>query len=238
MNMSLATNLISLILIGVGYLIPPYQHAITSVGYFAFSGAITNWVAIYMLFEKVPGLYGSGVIPNQFEDFKRGIKNMIMSQFFTQENITKFFSQQSPAASMSATDFEPVITAIDLEKVFQGLIEVVLASPLGGMLGMFGGVQALQPMKEPFKAKMRQTLIELSQSSDFQETLSSHFGRSDMALIISDKVNDIVDQRLNELTPKMVKEIVEEMIQKHLGWLVVWGGVLGGLIGLVMSFFE
>jgi uncharacterized membrane-anchored protein YjiN (DUF445 family) len=238
MNMSLATNLISLLLIGVSYLIPPYQKAISAVGYFAFSGAITNWVAIYMLFEKVPGLYGSGVIPNQFEDFKRGIKNMIMTQFFTQENISKFFSQQASATALSPKDLGPIIATIDLEKVFQGLVEIVLASPLGAMLGMFGGPQALQPMKEPFKAKMQQTLTELTQSDEFQSALAGHFGKADMAELISGKVTEIVDQRLSELTPKMVKEIIEEMIQKHLGWLVVWGGVLGGLIGLVMSFFT
>jgi len=34
----------------------------------------------------------------------------------------------------------------------------------------------------------------------------------------------------------MVKKIIENMIQKHLGWLVVWGGVFGGLIGLITSF--
>jgi uncharacterized membrane-anchored protein YjiN (DUF445 family) len=238
MNMSSATNLISLALIGIGYLVPPYQKAISSVGYFAFSGAITNWLAIYMLFEKVPGLYGSGVIPNQFEDFKRGIKNMMMTQFFTQENIAKFFSQQKPSTSLSSHEFEPVIAAIDLDKAFQGLVQVVLASPLGGMLAMFGGPQALQPMKDPFKAKMRETLIELSQSEDFQGTVARHFGTPDTALLISDKVSDIVDQRLAELTPRMVKEIIEDMIQKHLGWLVVWGGVLGGLIGLIMAMFE
>ena len=162
----------------------------------------------------------------------------MMTQFFTQENIAKFFNQQSSASPISAKNFEPVIAAIDLDKVFLGLIEVVLASPLGGMLGMFGGAQALQPMKEPFKLKMQQTLTELSQSDDFQTALTGHLGKSDTAQLITTKVGDIVDQRLSELTPKMVKEIIEEMIQKHLGWLVVWGGVLGGLIGAVMSFFE
>jgi hypothetical protein len=34
----------------------------------------------------------------------------------------------------------------------------------------------------------------------------------------------------------MVKEIIQTMIRKHLGWLVVWGGVFGGIIGLAMSF--
>ena len=50
------------------------------------------------------------------------------------------------------------------------------------------------------------------------------------------KVDAIVSRRLNELTPQMVKEIIERMIQEHLGWLVVWGGVFGGLIGLITTF--
>ncbi|MDE2955256.1 MAG: DUF445 domain-containing protein, partial [Gemmatimonadota bacterium] len=50
-----------------------------------------------------------------------------------------------------------------------------------------------------------------------------------------DRVDAIVMQRLNELTPEMVKTIVQDMIHKHLGWLVVWGGVFGGFIGLITS---
>jgi uncharacterized membrane protein YheB (UPF0754 family) len=48
-------------------------------------------------------------------------------------------------------------------------------------------------------------------------------------------VNVIVENRLEELTPRMVKEIIQQMIRAHLGWLVVWGGVCGGMIGLVAS---
>jgi hypothetical protein len=29
--------------------------------------------------------------------------------------------------------------------------------------------------------------------------------------------------------------MVQQMIEQHLGWLVVWGGVFGGLIGLVSN---
>jgi hypothetical protein len=28
------------------------------------------------------------------------------------------------------------------------------------------------------------------------------------------------------------------MIREHLGWLVVWGGVFGGLIGLLTAIFN
>jgi len=48
-------------------------------------------------------------------------------------------------------------------------------------------------------------------------------------------VSGLVDDRLDELTPKMVKDIIQTMIREHLGWLVVWGGVFGGLFGLVAA---
>ena len=67
MNMSTATNAISLLITIIGYGLPVYDGIIFDTGIFALSGALTNWLAIYMLFEKVPYLYGSGVIPSRFE---------------------------------------------------------------------------------------------------------------------------------------------------------------------------
>ena len=90
LNKSLLTNLFALLLLGIGYALHnPLLHAI---GLFAFSGAITNWLAIYMLFERIPGLYGTGIIPLHFEAFKKGIHELIMLQFFTPENLERFVS--------------------------------------------------------------------------------------------------------------------------------------------------
>ena len=36
----------------------------------------------------------------------------------------------------------------------------------------------------------------------------------------------------------MVKEIIQKMIKEHLGWLVVWGGVFGAVIGLVSTVIQ
>ncbi|MEE2753827.1 MAG: DUF445 domain-containing protein, partial [Candidatus Latescibacterota bacterium] len=95
MKKSLATNLLSVACIAAGFFSPVHNVLILTVGLFATSGAITNWLAVHMLFEKVPLLYGSGVIPNRFEEFKAAIHNLIMGQFFTMENVAGFFEAQT-----------------------------------------------------------------------------------------------------------------------------------------------
>ena len=64
-----------------------------------------------------------------------------------------------------------------------------------------------------------------------------HFHKANAAETMTERIEGIVRQRLDELTPERVKEIVEDMIRQHLDWLVVWGGVFGGLIGLLTHFF-
>ncbi len=241
MNKNFITNFISLLLIVLGLFSPLYKEQILSVGFFAFSGAITNWIAIYMLFEKVPGLYGSGVIPSQFEEFKKGIKSLIMEQFFTNENLEKFFHDSSSGHENSFAkkiDFRPIVDSVDYDKIFADLLEVVQTSSLGGMLNMFGGVAVLGGLKEPFVEKMKSTLNDITHSENFLDALEKNMKPSSLNEEMISKIENIVNGRLEELTPQKVKEIVQDMIQKHLGWLVVWGGVLGGLIGLVMSFIK
>lgn len=41
-----------------------------SFGLFGLAGGVTNWVAVYMLFEKVPYLFGSGVIPVRYVEIR------------------------------------------------------------------------------------------------------------------------------------------------------------------------
>ena len=231
MNKSIVTNLLALLLTFTGYILS--QPIVFSVGLFALSGAFTNWLAVYMLFEKVPGLYGSGIIPARFEEFKVGIRQLIMEQFFTQENIQRFLT--SNESDNSTIDLTPVINDVDLSPAFDGFIEVIEQSSFGGMLAMFGGSEALQPMKEPFITKMKGSIIELTQTEDFNKNIQQLLTKSDMTDGMLDKVSSIIEQRLNELTPTLVKEIVQAMIQKHLGWLVVWGGVFGGLFGLIAA---
>ncbi len=231
---SLVTNLVTLLIIVAGFYSPVYREQILGVGFFALSGAVTNWLAVHMLFERVPLLYGSGVIPARFEEFKTAIKDLIMSQFFTEENINRVVLAEEENAAQ-VLDVEPLLDAIDYDTVFDRLVEAILNSSFGSMLGMIGGAKALGSLKEPFVAKIRETLAEMTRSERFTAALAASVNASKLSADIKDKVEDIVNHRLNELTPQLVKTIVQDMIKQHLGWLVVWGGVFGGVIGLLVS---
>jgi len=233
-NKSLITNLIAFACTIGGYVSD--QHILFTLGLFALSGAVTNWLAIHMLFEKVPLLYGSGVIPARFEEFKIAIRQLMMEQFFTEQNIDRFLSDSSGKAS--TLNLSPVIDKIDLSPAFDSLVSVIENSSFGGMLAMVGGSEALQPMREPFIEKMKLSIQDIAQSEQFNTLLREELEQPDIISSMRDKVSDIIEKRLNELTPQLVKEIVQKMIQKHLGWLVVWGGIFGGLIGVIAAITD
>ena len=228
MNKSLITNILTIAVILAGYLLA--NEIVLTVGLFALSGAITNWLAVHMLFEKVPGLYGSGVIPARFEDFKIGIRELMMLQFFTEENIDRFLSDRDGKAMHF--NLAPVLDKIDLSPAYDSLVSVIQGSSFGGMLAMVGGTAALEPLKEPFIEKMKLSLIDMSTSEEFDALVREEIEQPDVLDEMRTKIQSIIEQRLEELTPQLVKEIIQRMIREHLGWLVVWGGVFGGLIGL------
>ena len=232
MNKSDITNLITVLIMAYGY--SNGNDTIFMVGLFALSGAVTNTLAIHMLFEKVPFLYGSGVIESKFGQFKLSIHNLLMNQFFTRENLTRFFQDEVNSAKKNV-DFEKILNKTDFSPAYESLKESVMQSSFGGMLGMFGGEAALEPLRDPFTKKLQASIITISQSDAFQEVLSEALKSDDLSDDIYNKLSKIVNVRLEELTPAMVKEIVQDMIKEHLGWLVIWGAVFGGLIGLVSA---
>ena len=225
-NKRLGTNLLALVVAAVGWqLAEPWHDPVFYTGLFALSGAITNWLAIHMLFEKVPGLYGSGVVPEHFEEFKRGIHELVMTQFFAPEHIERLFVNDE-----NGFDLTPVLESVDFGPSFDSLVTTIEESSFGSMLAMVGGRSALEPLRKPLLETLHGQIAKLANQESVRKALKARL-TGDSGLV--DQVGTLVQRRLDELTPQMVKEIVQRMIDQHLGWLVVWGGVFGGLIGLV-----
>ncbi|OIP56511.1 MAG: DUF445 domain-containing protein [Helicobacteraceae bacterium CG2_30_36_10] len=232
-NKSLITNLLAVLLIAISFVLKnDYSSFLLFTGLFALSGALTNQLAIHMLFEKVPLLYGSGVIPARFEAFKSAIKNLMMSEFFTREQLESFFKSEEKKINLT-----PIIEETDFTPAFDALSKTVMESSFGGMLGMFGGESALNGLREPFSLKMKSAVIKIVNSNAFNDTLQVHMQSSSLSDDMLASIEHVIDARLNELTPQLVKEMVQKLIKEHLSWLVVWGGVFGGVIGLMSSLF-
>lgn len=232
MSKSLLTDLISIMFIVMAFIVPAeYHQLLLFTGLFALSGAITNQLAIHMLFERVPLLYGSGVIEKNFESFKGSIKTMIMKQFFTKEQLGEFFANEE-----KKIDLTPLVQGADFSPAFDALSKTVMESKFGGAVSMFGGESALDALREPFSEKLKSAVSKIVSSETFKAQLDHHIQHSALSEDMIGAVDDLITKRLEELTPKMVKELVQELIKEHLGWLVVWGGVFGGLIGLLSSF--
>lgn len=228
LNKSVITNLIAAALVAFGYALD--HDLVFTMGLFALSGAVTNWLAVHMLFEKVPGLYGSGVITIKFKEFKIAIKELILDEFFNQDKLKSFAEK-----NQIDIDLNPVIEHADLSIAFNKLVQVIEGSQFGAMLAMVGGKEAIEPMRDTFTEKMKEALREMSEQPEFKDKISGVLTNGQSLDSIRTAIEHAVDERLNELTPVMVKNIVQNMIHTHLGWLVVWGGVFGGAFGLLAS---
>ncbi|KAK3604226.1 hypothetical protein CHS0354_002034 [Potamilus streckersoni] len=191
-------------------------------GLYGFSGAITNWLAIYMLFEKIPFLYGSGIITLRFESFKTHIRTMMMETFFREEDLQAHVGKLAGRLKQSFNP-EQLAASVDMNILFDELISLAEESPLGGMLSVFGGRKLLESMRTPFCEKAGQKIPGIIRNA-FND---AHIDPLKLVPVseIRELIADAVERKLEELTPQHVKEIVENMIREHLGWLVFWGGV-------------
>ncbi len=233
---------------------------VLSTGLFALSGALTNWLAVHMLFERVPGLYGSGVIALRFEDLKRGIIDLVREELFGKDKVERLFDTALQKQAQSATDsaasnttadsddgtasegasetvngvdMSGLVDSIDVNAAFDQLLETVEASSFGNLLQMVGGISALEPLREPFGKRLKRILNDAARSPKLQAAVARQLNSEANRERFRQRLELLLQARLDELTPEMVRDLMSRLIRRHLGWLVVWGAVFGGLIGLV-----
>jgi len=228
------TNLIALGVVSSSFFAP---HSISTpifyTGLFALSGSLTNQIAIHMLFNKVPFFYGSGIIELKFEELKLSIKSMIIDEFFSKQKIEEFLNDEEQKINLT-----PLIEKFDFSSAFEALLAAINESKFANLINMIGGPSALETLREPFNTKLKSVIVKLTSSTEFNTELQAYINNSSFSDDILQKIDGIVQKRLDELSPNMIKDMLQNLMREHLGWLVVWGGVFGGLIGLVSSLLE
>eukprot|EP00011_Vannellida_sp_DIVA3-517-6-12_P002062 CAMPEP_0114626136 /NCGR_PEP_ID=MMETSP0168-20121206/11624_1 /TAXON_ID=95228 ORGANISM="Vannella sp., Strain DIVA3 517/6/12" /NCGR_SAMPLE_ID=MMETSP0168 /ASSEMBLY_ACC=CAM_ASM_000044 /LENGTH=288 /DNA_ID=CAMNT_0001837427 /DNA_START=69 /DNA_END=932 /DNA_ORIENTATION=+ len=233
-GISFVIMVIGLVLVAVFPKFLPVQF-ILAFGLFAFAGGITNWVAIKMLFDKIPGLYGSGIIEDRFVEIRETIKGVIMRTFFDAEYLERYLAQKAGQLAGSF-DVEGQLKKLLESDVVDEIIDEKLAElrerPEGMWLSMMGVDNSqLKPMIKPFI---------LGMGSDVAPMILKNFDPTTLLNIdkIRTEVDTLLSTKLEALTAKHVKTLLETVMRKHLGWLVVWGNIFGGTIGLVTKAIE
>ena len=229
-NKGKVSNLATFALLILGLLAPgedPWQPWILATGLFGFAGGITNWLAVKMLFDRVPLLYGSGVIPNRFREIREQVKLLIMTHFFDTDYLERFFGDRigdlstDPQLEGKIVD---LLASDEVDEIVERKLEELQASPSGAILKMVG-TQTVKPLVVQFLGGI---------GSELAPRLVAEFAQPAMEVdALRDQVDQLLTAKLEELTPATVKEMMEEVMRQHLGWLIVWGNVFGGLIGLV-----
>jgi uncharacterized membrane protein YheB (UPF0754 family) len=248
------SNLVSGLLFAVGLILPAgtAREFTLAIGMFAFSGGITNALAVKMLFDRIPGLVGSGVIPARFREIRVKMKELILRHFFDEENLRRFIARhrgdldwrsflkpgpagRGPLVALVEEHWDRLTSPERLEPLIARQIEKLEESSVGGFIAMLG-VGAVKPAVEgfvrSFAGSLKERLLEAAAGAERDGVLEVEIDEEKVAAAIRAKVDLLLADKLAELDPLTVKRMMEEVIRNHLGWLVVWGNVFGGVLGV------
>ncbi|GMI42977.1 hypothetical protein TrCOL_g3854 [Triparma columacea] len=204
-----------------------------SFGLFSFCGGITNWLAVKMLFDRIPFLYGSGVIPRQFVAIRETVKNTIMKTFFDSEYLETYINDRAKGLLGDLDLGARIKSGLEKPEFDTKLIaklEEMSLKPEGmliqTMAQMFGGVPLLVPVIKP---------LILGFADEFASSFVDNFDIKELVSV--DKIRNELDKLMSEklllLTPELVKALMEEVIREHLSWLIIWGNLFGGILGIL-----
>ncbi|MDE2742517.1 MAG: DUF445 family protein, partial [Gemmatimonadota bacterium] len=101
---------------------------VLAVGLFGFAGGATNWLAVKMLFDRVPLLYGSGVIPARFRAIREAVKDAIMRYFFDEEYLERFFAERM-AGDDVGEKVQMVLASDEVDAIIDRKLEELAESP-------------------------------------------------------------------------------------------------------------
>uniref|UniRef100_A0A6A7G7S2 DUF445 domain-containing protein n=1 Tax=Hirondellea gigas TaxID=1518452 RepID=A0A6A7G7S2_9CRUS len=229
-------NFISGVIMVIG-LIMKLAHAeelavryVLSVGLFGFAGGVTNWIAVKMLFDKIPFVYGSGVIPRRFKEIRQTVKNTIMKTFFTEEYLHNYVRDKINDFPLD-DKINQLMSNPRTHKILEKKLKETLEKPEVTMLLMMMSLQPanLIPMLTPFI---------ISFGKEMGPMLKDEFlGESSFLNIeaIRSEIDQLMESRLELLTAPMVKELMEDVMRSHLSWLIIWGNIFGALIGFLSA---
>ncbi|CAH1262968.1 Hypp2604 [Branchiostoma lanceolatum] len=171
------------------------------------------------------------VIPNRYREIRAKVKEVIMEMFFDEEFLEKYLSHKLMEVANNV-DMKAKVGEIVHSKTVDRLIDEKLSSlgttPEGQLILKMGvDPKSLKPMIKPFLQGFGEDLAPM-----IKETLSDPMQVIDVSKLRKE-MEKYMNSRMETLTEQRVTSLLEAVIRPHLGWIIVWGCVFGGLIGII-----
>eukprot|EP00002_Diphylleia_rotans_P023371 TRINITY_DN4598_c0_g1_i2.p1 TRINITY_DN4598_c0_g1~~TRINITY_DN4598_c0_g1_i2.p1 ORF type:complete len:280 (+),score=69.23 TRINITY_DN4598_c0_g1_i2:53-892(+) len=203
------SNYITFLLMVLGFIIKNNADETTgeyilAVGLFGFSGGITNWLAVKMLFDKIPFIYGSGVIPSRFKEIRQTVKNTIMATFFDKEYLNKYIHHKTETLKADINieaKLQEMFSSPQFDEILTRELNALATKPEGAVFAFMGLAPIqLKPMIKPFLTGMGSSVGPLLlQQLDPTSIISIER--------VQHEIDDLMTTKLEELTPEIVKKV-------------------------------
>lgn len=121
---------------------------ILGFGLFGFAGGLTNWLAVKMLFDRIPGLIGSGVIPRQFKEIREAVKDAVLEMFFDSSFLKEYLgtrSKQMIASMNFPRMFKDTVSSPDFDEIFLTKLTELSMKPEGLLLNTISQMVSYTP---------------------------------------------------------------------------------------------
>lgn len=199
-----------------------------AAGLFGFTGGVTNWLGIKLIFNRIPGVFFSGAITKQFAVAKKLMAHFVLESFFNPLQMKRYLNDKTQnylTAENIDNQLEELVNSASAETIINEQLDVFMGTPEGLRLHMLGMTKAkLKPLVKPHLMSVKTSIVPLLLSSaESVELLNADHLR--------EQIVDLILTRTHELSAQQVQHLVKDAVYRHLSWIVLWGSVLGAIVG-------
>lgn len=253
MNAGTLSNFVSAACVGLGTLLPEgrLREVVLSASLLAFTGGITNSLALKMLFGAIPGLKGSKSITSRLDEIRQRIRKLLLDNFFSPSDLRRFISDRKsdfqwsryvrkddgPFAKLIGKQWRRIASRSVIDPIVDEQIEKLMDSSLGGLLLMMG-MDNVKPQVSQFVANLLESLEKkvLDLAAEVStEDLELELDEDAIVTDIRHNVDRLLQEKLQELDGPAVHGILHGILHGRLGWIVVWGNMIGAAMGVAAA---
>lgn len=201
---------------------------IRAAGLFGFTGGVTNWLGIKLIFKRIPGVFFSGAVVRNISVTKKLLADFIVESFFSPLQVKQYIEQKANCyLTFESFDehLENLVNSARVKAMINEQLDFLMGTPEGLKLQFLGITKAkLEPLVKPQLLRMRVSIVPLLLSCvESLELLNADHLR--------EQIVDLISTRTHELSAQQVEQLVIDAVYRHLSWIVFWGCVLGAVIG-------